>query len=325
MDKNENIIISIGIFGKINSGKCSLSKILSINYGNIANPNKFEINNIEYHIFPIPCAGPEYNDNYDISINNCDISFIIIDISENFDQSFFIKLIGDIICHGINIIFILFNKIDKVDFDESLKKKFEDDINTIIQKFKTFFNLNNIILKYFSTNIKDNNGINTIIDEIKNLTFENKEKENLLIPIFDKYYDNDDKKFVITGKILLGTVNLNSLLSYKTINSNKIILNKNIKPLKISKTNGIYIENNITNNEFISIKFDIKNFEEQSNYISKNAFIIEKENENIAVFDTIEADIIFINSPCPVIAKGFDCLFSHYSCNVECQIINIQV
>ena len=55
MDKNENIIISIGIFGKINSGKCSLSKILSINYGNIANPNKFEINNIEYHIFPIPC------------------------------------------------------------------------------------------------------------------------------------------------------------------------------------------------------------------------------------------------------------------------------
>lgn len=95
---------------------------LSINYGNIANPNKFEINNIEYHIFPIPCAGPEYNDNYDISINNCNISFIIIDVSENFAQSFFIKLIGDIIFHGINIIFILFNKIDKVDFDESLKK-----------------------------------------------------------------------------------------------------------------------------------------------------------------------------------------------------------
>ena len=324
MDKTENIIISIGIFGKINSGKCSLSKNLSINYGNIANPNKFEINNIEYHIFPIPCAGPEYNDNYDISINNCDISFIIIDISENFDQIFLIKLIGDIICHGINKIFILFNKIDKVNFDESIKKKFEDDINVIIHKFNSFFNLNKIELKYFSTNIKDNDGINKIIDEIKNLTFENKEKENLLIPIFDKYYDNDDKKFVITGKILLGTVNINSILNYKTINSKKIILNKNIKPLKISKANGIYIENNITNNEFISIKFDIRNFEEQSNYISKNAFIIEKENEDIAIFDTIEADIIFINSPCPVIAKGFDCLFSNYNCNLECQIINIQ-
>ena len=324
MDKTENIIISIGIFGKINSGKCSLSKNLSINYGNIANPNKFEINNIEYHIFPIPCAGPEYNDNYDISINNCDISFIIIDISENFDQIFLIKLIGDIICHGINKIFILFNKIDKVNFDESIKKKFEDDINVIIHKFNSFFNLNKIELKYFSTNIKDNDGINKIIDEIKNLTFENKEKENLLIPIFDKYYDNDDKKFVITGKILLGTVNINSILNYKTINSKKIILNKNIKPLKISKANGIYIENNITNNEFISIKFDIRNFEEQSNYISKNAFIIEKENEDIAIFDTIEADIIFINSPCPIIAKGFDCLFSNYNCNLECQIINIQ-
>ncbi len=324
MDKTENIIISIGIFGKINSGKCSLSKNLSINYGNIANPNKFEINNIEYHIFPIPCAGPEYNDNYDISINNCDISFIIIDISENFDQIFLIKLIGDIICHGINKIFILFNKIDKVNFDESIKKKFEDDINVIIHKFNSFFNLNKIELKYFSTNIKDNDGINKIIDEIKNLTFENKEKENLLIPIFDKYYDNDDKKFVITGKILLGTVNINSILNYKTINSKKIILNKNIKPLKISKANGIYTKNNITNNEFISIKFDIRNFEEQSNYISKNAFIIEKENEDIAIFDTIEADIIFINSPCPVIAKGFDCLFSNYNCNLECQIINIQ-
>ena len=324
MDKTENIIISIGIFGKINSGKCSLSKNLSINYGNIANPNKFEINNIEYHIFPIPCAGPEYNDNYDISINNCDISFIIIDVSENFDQIFLIKLIGDIICHGINKIFILFNKIDKVNFDESIKKKFEDDINVIIHKFNSFFNLNKIELKYFSTNIKDNDGINKIIDEIKNLTFENKEKENLLIPIFDKYYDNDDKKFVITGKILLGTVNINSILNYKTINSKKIILNKNIKPLKISKANGIYIENNITNNEFISIKFDIRNFEEQSNYISKNAFIIEKENEDIAIFDTIEADIIFINSPCPIIAKGFDCLFSNYNCNLESQIINIQ-
>jgi translation elongation factor EF-G len=66
MDKNENIIINIGIFGKINSGKCTLSKNLSINYGNIVNPNKFNINNVEYHIFPIPCAGPEYNDNYDI-------------------------------------------------------------------------------------------------------------------------------------------------------------------------------------------------------------------------------------------------------------------
>lgn len=102
--------------------------------------------------------------------------------------------------------------------------------------------------------------MNKIIDEIKNLTFENKEKENLLISIFDKYYDNDDKKFVITGKILLGTVNIHSLLNYKTINSNKIILNKNIKPLKISKTNGIYIEKNITNNKFISINFDIKIF-----------------------------------------------------------------
>ena len=221
MDKTENIIISIGIFGKINSGKCSLSKNLSINYGNIANPNKFEINNIEYHIFPIPCAGPEYNDNYDISINNCDISFIIIDVSENFDQIFLIKLIGDIICHGINKIFILFNKIDKVNFDESIKKKFEDDINVIIHKFNSFFNLNKIELKYFPTNIKDNDGINKIIDEMKNLTFENKEKGNLLIPIFDKYYDNDDKKFVITGKILLGTVNINSILNYKTINSKK--------------------------------------------------------------------------------------------------------
>ena len=35
---------------------------------------------------------------------------------------FLIKLIGDIICHGINKIFILFNKIDKVNFDESIKK-----------------------------------------------------------------------------------------------------------------------------------------------------------------------------------------------------------
>ena len=137
-EKNGNIIIFIGIFGKINSGKCSLSNMLSINYGNIAKQNKFEINNIEYHIFPIPCVGPEDNDNY-----NCDISFIMIDISEGFDNNFYIKLIQDIICHRINKIIVIFNKIDKINYhDDNLRKIFEYNINNIKDKFSSFFNLN---------------------------------------------------------------------------------------------------------------------------------------------------------------------------------------
>ena len=323
MNKNENQIICIAIFGKLNSGKCTLSKYLSINYGNIAEQNKFKLNNIEYHIFPIPCVGPEYNDNYDISIFNCDISFIIIDISEEFDEIFHIKLIGDIISKGINKIIILFNKIDKVNFDETLEQKFKNNINNIINKFNSFFELNKIDLDYFSISLKDAQKLNEIIERIKNYNFENKENENILIPIYDKYYDKEDNKFVITGKMLSGKINLNSSLTYQTINVNKIISNQNLNPLKISKLNGNYV-NEILNKEFISIKFNINDFKEENTFTSRNSFIIEKENNNITIFDTIEADIIFINSPCPIIAKGFDCLFSNYNINLECQIIGIQ-
>ena len=323
MNKNENQIICIAIFGKLNSGKCTLSKYLSINYGNIAEQNKFKLNNIEYHIFPIPCVGPEYNDNYDISIFNCDISFIIIDISEEFDEIFHIKLIGDIISKGINKIIILFNKIDKVNFDETLEQKFKNNINNIINKFNSFFELNKIDLDYFSISLKDAQKLNEIIERIKNYNFENKENENILIPIYDKYYDKEDNKFVITGKMLSGKINLNSSLTYQTINENKIISNQNLNPLKISKLNGNYV-NEILNKEFISIKFNINDFKEENTFTSRNSFIIEKENNNITIFDTIEADIIFINSPCPIIAKGFDCLFSNYNINLECQIIGIQ-
>ena len=321
MNKNENQIICIAIFGKLNSGKCTLSKYLSINYGNIAEQNKFKLNNIEYHIFPIPCVGPEYN--YDISIFNCDISFIIIDISEEFDEIFHIKLIGDIISKGINKIIILFNKIDKVNFDETLEQKFKNNINNIINKFNSFFELNKIDLDYFSISLKDAQKLNEIIERIKNYNFENKENENILIPIYDKYYDKEDNKFVITGKMLSGKINLNSSLTYQTINENKIISNQNLNPLKISKLNGNYV-NEILNKEFISIKFNINDFKEENTFTSRNSFIIEKENNNITIFDTIEADIIFINSPCPIIAKGFDCLFSNYNINLECQIIGIQ-
>ena len=323
MNKNENQIICIAIFGKLNSGKCTLSKYLSINYGNIAEQNKFKLNNIEYHIFPIPCVGPEYNDNYDISIFNCDISFIIIDISEEFDEIFHIKLIGDIISKGINKIIILFNKIDKVNFDENIEQKFKNNINNIINKFNSFFELNKIDLDYFSISLKEAQKLNEIIERIKNYNFENKENENILIPIYDKYYDKEDNKFVITGKMLSGKINLNSSLTYQTINENKIIPNQNLNPLKISKLNGNYV-NEILNKEFISIKFNINDFKEENTFTSRNSFIIEKENNNISIFDTIEADIIFINSPCPIIAKGFDCLFSNYNINLECQIIGIQ-
>ena len=123
--------------------------------------------------------------------------------------------------------------------------------------------------------------------------------------------------------MLSGKINLNSSLTYQTINENKIISNQNLNPLKISKLNGNYV-NEILNKEFISIKFNINDFKEENTFTSRNSFIIEKENNNISVFDTIEADIIFINSPCPIIAKGFDCLFSNYNINLECQIIGVQ-
>ena len=40
--------INLGIFGEENSGKCSLAKNLTINFGKICNPNNFSFLNKNY-------------------------------------------------------------------------------------------------------------------------------------------------------------------------------------------------------------------------------------------------------------------------------------
>ena len=65
--------------------------------------------------------------------------------------------------------------------------------------------------------------------------------------------------------MLSGKINLNSSLTYQTINLNKIISNQNLNPLKISKLNGNYV-NEILNKEFISIKFNINDIKEENTF-----------------------------------------------------------
>ncbi len=62
----------------------------------------------------------------------------MIDISEGFDNNFYIKLIRDIICHEINNIIVIFNKIVKFNFDDNLRKIFEYNINNIKNKFSSY-------------------------------------------------------------------------------------------------------------------------------------------------------------------------------------------
>lgn len=82
MDTTNNKVISIGLFGSLNSGKCSLSVQLAIKFGNIATPKEFKYNNKAYKIFPIPCTKPDYKEHFEISVLNCEIAIVLIDTSK---------------------------------------------------------------------------------------------------------------------------------------------------------------------------------------------------------------------------------------------------
>ena len=102
-------ILTFSIFGKENSGKCSLNKAINLYLKDLSHPNDFIYDNTNYHIFPIPCFGENYKDNFDISIKNTDFILITIDsnsiININNDINYYFHLISLSIINGIkNII-----------------------------------------------------------------------------------------------------------------------------------------------------------------------------------------------------------------------------
>lgn len=248
--ENKVKIINIGIFGSTNSGKCSLVKQLTIEYGNIANPYDFKFNNILFHSFPIPCTQPDYQENYDMSIENCDIVILMTDPYEEgeLNKELYDKLIRDAYLNDISKIIVCFNKCDLSKPNKS------NEIKTIISdndhQMKLFYSKSNIDIVYIDISVKEGIGIDQLIsnlcDEPKvnsnNTDTIIKEDNNIIMKVHDSYEDNEDSKMVISGKVLQGT----------KINIDTPLITSLIKPIKICNCFGDYVDC-VSKNEFITV------------------------------------------------------------------------
>ena len=324
-----NNIINLGIIGKENAGKCLFNKNFTIKYGSIIKPNEFIYNNNNFHIFSIPCSEPDFNDNFEMTISNSDILIIIINLNKEInddDKNYYQKMFLNIFYNQINKILIIFNE-----FEENLENEnniflYKKLFNEYLNIYKKFFEINQFEIKYVKSNIKKETNFEIVAENLINFNYNNNNNNNIETEfiLYDKYFDEEDKTFVCSGKLLKGSISIEmNNLNYFTINSknNNLIKISNIIPKRLCNLNGKYV-NKINSPEFITIKFDDSNFINiKEEIISKNSFIFS--NENLIIFDTFEADIIFFESILAVIAKGFECNFENYNFITDVNFINI--
>ena len=346
-------ILNFSIFGKKNSGKCSLNKAINLFIKDLSHPKDFIHNDIKYHIFPIPCFGQDFKDNFDISIKNSDFIIITIDskgINDiNNDSNYYFHLIVLSIINGIKYtIFVLTKSLDEEgntiinNNDIEKIKKFMDDL---YQKIKIILALNNDIqFEFCIVDSLEGNGIEELLNKFPK-KIENKSSNNaqvLLLGLYDKYSDKEREEFVITCKAYNEnnqcSININETklnIYYIDDKTNEMKIINDVIPFKLGLADGEYIEkvNNI-GNQFISLKFKLNSLNDD--YINnpfRNSFLsFNKNDENICFFDTCEVDIIISSflsdeelkeKTFTVLTKGCKCIFSNYNTNIECTIINI--
>ena len=325
-DENNKPIYSIGIFGLLNSGKCTLSVSLSCKYGSISKPNWFIYKNIGYKILSIPCAYVDYNENFELSILNCDYSIVMVDTSVDLNNyDYYEKLIPLFFVNNVSKVIFGLNKIDKIKWSEENKKEFTKKINDIFDVYRTFFGKSTIEIDFIELNAKESINIDTIIEKIDNHQKENLNNENVKMQIFEHYVDQSQNTVVISGKIIEGNVHINNKeptrLKYTFLPSNDAIT---LSPIKICNSEDQYV-NYANAGEFITLKFDLQLFIPQT--INKSSLLLScdaVEQKDFAIFDTFEASIIAApSSSCPVISKGLSCIFNSYSFSSESQIEKI--
>ena len=160
-------ILNFGIFGITNSGKCSLSQAINLYIKDLSHPKDFIINNTKYHLFPIPCCGPDLKDNFDISIKNSDFILITIDSitinNINSNLNYYLHLISLSIINGIKkIIFVLTKKLNEEEIKVTNKEIeiIKKIMSEIYQNIKSkFIFKNEIIFEYVLVDSLEGEGI----------------------------------------------------------------------------------------------------------------------------------------------------------------------
>ena len=345
-------ILNFSIFGKENSGKCSLNKAINLYIKDLSHPKDFIFNNIKYHLFPIPCCGQDFKDNFDISIKNSDFIIITIDSNHinniNNELNYYSHLILLSIVNGIKNIIFVFTKSKNEEGDIIINnndiEKIKILINDIFQKIKSKLGINNNIqFEYCTVDSLEGNGIEELLNKFpKKINNENINQGNIILGLYDKYSDKEREEFVVTCKIYSENNNCCISINETKLNiyyiddkTNSMNIIKEIIPFKLGTSDGEYIDKlNNLDNQFISLKFNLKSMDNlYLNNPFRNSFLsFNDNNTNICIFDTCETDIMISSflsdeelkeKTFTVLTKGCKCFFSNYNCDLECTIINI--
>lgn len=358
MENNQNIL-NFGIFGKTNSGKCSLNKAINLYIKDLSHPKDFVFNKTKYHLFPIPCFGQDLKDNFDISIKNSDFLLITIDSSNlnslDSDINYYFHIISLSIIYGIKkLILVLTKKISEGEniSGEKEVEKVKAYISDIYSKIKNKFECKNEInFDYALVDSLEGDGIEELLNKFpinlnNNLQEENNKNNFLLLGLYDKYSDKEREEFVVTCKVCDESVSSNNnksimidetKLNFYYIDDKSLSLKKlnNLTPFKLSLADGVYIPKlDDAHGQFLSLKFKLNSVDEHfQNNVLRNCFIsFDEKDENICFFDTFEADIIITSfeddeqlktKAFTVLTKGCKCLFSSFNANMECTIVGI--
>jgi translation elongation factor EF-1alpha len=335
---------NLAIYGKVNSGKCSLAKSLTFACQNIDTPNNFRYKGQNYFILPIPCSSYEFKEKYDFSSNMCEIAIIVLDALEMYNNNYcdIINTIFDLSHKGIKHVVICFNKIEILTINNEIFHNLIKDLKINLSIYQNCFNKNITKLYYIpisakeSINLNENmkfqenykwyegesllETLNKIIEEQN--CWEIHEKINKFL-IYDFY--NDEDFFVISGKILSGEFKINQ-------EYNILPINKKLKLLKICDCEGNYIDI-VYKNQFVSYKFDLNII--SSDDISRGDIITQLQEEELKssdfiypIFNTFEADVFFYTSSCAtdlpnLISSGFNCFINFNISDKNCIVDNI--
>lgn len=307
---------NIAIFGKLNSGKCTLAKALSIATNSISTPSYFTYENKHYHILPIACTTHEFQEKYDLSSYMSRIALILVDTQDlTEDHSFYLELILDLLHKGVKNIIICLNKIDisKVDPKYTLNLDFSN--------YKTLFELNEFNIHYVHISAKEGLNIGeryiecgySLLETLNIVSStDNKDRDTFLI--YDFYKDED--YFVISGLNMISKLKINEEITV-------LPLNKSSKLIKICNCEGNYV-NEVSSNQFVTLKFEKESF--TSDEITRGDLLTLKSIDisQFAKFETFEAEVLFYGGNLPsIISSGFNCFINLNMLDKNCIIENI--
>lgn len=320
---------NIALIGQESSGKCSLSKAISLASKSLTNLNVFKISTMKnFFVMPIPCGTSQYEEKLSMSLNLSEYFVYIVDCKGEFPEEHFKTSLNEIIATGATEIVICLNKIDLISNEHILNvlTEIKDQVKkilsslTIKQSFTKF--IEHISYCYVSAmkgkNILQEDDSDNSLFKSLDLISNSKNPQNgevLQFLIWEFCFDNDH--CIISGINLSGRIIVDK--EYYAVTSKT-----KLKLAKISTCEGNYVKEIKMKNQFLTLKFDKDKIELET--LLKGDIITEHKIEKInslKLFNTFEAEIFLVKSDSEFISKGSEVILFFINFMVSASVINL--